>query len=105
MSETLTVNGVEYVRTDLGGASPVQIVVLQRGWVVIGYLNQVSDTEHVLTKSAVIRRWGTTKGLGELRTGPTDNTVLDPSGVVRFHPLTTVLRIDCDADAWAEILK
>lgn len=52
------------------------ICVLPRGWVLVGNL------EGTCLKSAkVIRRWGTTKGLGELAaSGPTRETVLDDLG-------------------------
>jgi hypothetical protein len=73
-----------------------QIVVLHRGWVVIGDVTQTGD-EIAITNASVIRRWGTTKGLGEIaKTGPTKDTVLDPCGIVRAHVLAVVMRIDCE---------
>jgi hypothetical protein len=45
----------------------------------------------------VIRRWGTTKGLGELVNGPLEDTVLDPAGIVRAHKLAVVMQIECPA--------
>jgi hypothetical protein len=79
----------------------IRIVVLQRGWVVVGRVAEESDKELRLEKSSVIRRWGTTKGLGELAAnGPTNNTVLDPCGTVRAHPLTVVMQIDCVEGKW-----
>jgi hypothetical protein len=76
-----------------------RIVVLQRGWVVVGRWQQ--DGEMVtLTEAKVIRRWGTTKGLGELTGGPTAATVVDPAGTVRFHLLTMVQSVDCEPGSW-----
>ena len=43
----------------------IQILVLQRGWVVVGETKK-EGSEVVVSKSSVIRRWGTTKGLGEI---------------------------------------
>lgn len=99
---TIEVNGVEYVpASSAPEPSPVKIVVLQRGWVVIGRHEVVSADLHRLTGASVIRRWGTTAGLGELVGGPKADTVLDPSGVVSYHPLAAVMTIDADEKSWA----
>jgi hypothetical protein len=81
------------------------VVILQRGWVVIGNLSK-SGEMYTLKKASVIRNWGTTKGLGELvKSGPLTNTKLDPTnGIVRFHELTVVMRIKCDEDLWLKHL-
>lgn len=72
----------------------VRILVLQRGWVVVGEYREVGD-ECVLENASVIRRWGTSKGLGELAKGPLENTVLDACGTVRAHKLAVVMQIEC----------
>ena len=77
-----------------------QIVVLQRGWVVVGDVVKVGD-ELVIENASVIRRWGTSKGLGELVSGPTKETVLDKAGTVTVHQLAVVLKLDVDAEQWA----
>lgn len=78
-----------------------KIVVLQRGWVVIGDVSQ--EGNHIrVDNSSIIRRWGTTKGLGELAAnGPRKETVLDPCGIVRAHELAVVLTIDTEASLWS----
>jgi hypothetical protein len=93
-------NEVSGVPTSKIGGSKTKIVVLQRGWVVVGTFGW--DGEYMtLTNASTIRVWGTTKGLGELATnGKTDKTVLDSCGTVRFHPLTTVQLIDCNDNVW-----
>src|SRR5512137_1079938 len=74
----------------------IRIVILQRGWVVVGHYSQKGD-ECAVESARVVRRWGTTKGLGELASnGPQPTTVLDPAPTVRFHPLTVVATIACE---------
>ena len=50
----------------------------------------------VLKDASVIRRWGTTKGLGQLINGPLKETVLDPCGTVEIHEQTVVAAIKCE---------
>lgn len=83
----------------------VQILVLHCGWVVVGKRETLTGPEVVLNNAQVVRRWGTTKGIGEIATGgPTRETVLDPCGTVRVHELAVVMTIDCDTDKWAKSL-
>jgi hypothetical protein len=81
----------------------IRIVVLQRGWVVVGRY-AATDTEVTITDASVIRVWGTDKGLGQLSTGPTESTILDPAGTVRAHPMAVVLTIDCEEAGWVSVL-
>jgi hypothetical protein len=108
--ETITVNGKKYVgEADFNKAkkgksvpSKKQIVILQRGWVVVGdySINKEKD-ECTLSSASVIRKWGTDKGLGQIgENGPTETTILDACGDVRFHPLTVVARIDVNEANW-----
>lgn len=104
----ITVDGIDYVRADTIPAhapadSPVRIVVLQRGWVVVGYYSEDGDRVTV-SNASVIRRWGTTKGLGELVTGPTSETVLDPVGLVEAHRLGVLFTVACSDESWAGLL-
>jgi hypothetical protein len=84
----------------------IRIVVHQRGWVLVGEYSQDGDKCR-LDNAAVIRRWGTTKGLPELADGPTRDTVLDrvPGGQpVNFHVLTGLFTIGCNPEKWAPVL-
>lgn len=81
----------------------VQIVVLDRGFVYVGEV--VTDGEWVyITRAVNVRRWGTTKGLGELVGGPTRETVLDAAGSIRvpFHALQHLIAVE--ASAWTSKL-
>ena len=72
-----------------------QIVIAQRGWVFVGSVTR-SENEVVIEDAAVVRRWGTTAGLGQLAAkGPTADTRLDPCPTVRIHPLAVVAMMDC----------
>ena len=97
--------GVTYVpKTEENFSGDVKIVVLQRGWVCVGLWERDGDL-CALKNAAMIRTWGTTKGLGELRNGPTSKTVLDKAGRVEFHILTTVLTIPCEESKWLPKLQ
>jgi len=80
--------------------SPLRILVLHRGWVIVGRV-KTSATELEISNAAVVRRWGTTGGLGQLaRDGVRTDTVLDDSPVIRVHPLAVIKQIDCTESAW-----
>ncbi len=84
----------------------VRIVVLQRGWVMVGEFSKKGQ-QCFLDKASVLRRWGTTNGLGEIAAaGPTANTKLDPAnGRVEFHELTAIVILKCAEDKWSAHLK
>lgn len=76
------------------------ILILQRGWVVVGELYK---NGHYLSleNASVIRSWGTTNGIGEIaENGPTDKTVLDKCRTVKAHELTLVAMIECNQKKW-----
>jgi hypothetical protein len=81
----------------------IRIVIGQRGWVWVGRFTQDGD-EVTIHDAYTIRKWGTTKGLGELVHGPKDKTVLDPSGTVRLHALAVLATMDCNTDKWGSVL-
>lgn len=78
-----------------------QIVILDRGFVYVGDV-VTDDAWCTITNASNIRRWGTTKGLGELAAGgPTSKTVLDPAGTVRAPLHSVVGMLECGAGTWA----
>jgi hypothetical protein len=101
----ISINGVNYVPKDSVVSkeinSDIKIVVLQRGWVVVGRFER-TGSQCKLHNASVIRTWGTTNGLGELaENGVTSSTKLDKCrGVVEFDYLTVILTIDCEAKKW-----
>lgn len=98
MSTNVVIDGVAYA--PLTSPSEWRIVVLHRGHIVVGKYSR-DGAEVIVREASVIRRWGTTRGLGELAAnGPRPNTVLDPCGTVRAHELAVVLTIDCEVTKW-----
>ena len=79
--------------------SKASIVIAHRGRIWAGMLKR-EENQMVIRKAMNIRRWGTTQGLGQLRNGPLAETTLDPTGVVRLHPLQVIATIDVDAKKW-----
>lgn len=101
--ETIEVNGQTYYseqeQKEFDG--DCRIVILQRGWVMVGKFER-DGSECKLHNAKVIRKWGTTKGLGEIaKDGPTGGTTLDPcNGLVEFDYLTVIATISCDEEKW-----
>ena len=75
-------------------------MVDQRGWVFVGDVTEDGD-DIVIGNAQNIRRWGTTKGLGQLVNGPLAETKYDPYGVVRLPKLSVVARINVAEGAWS----
>lgn len=106
--ETITVNGKTYYSEPPQNKEyqgDIKIVILQRGWVMIGKLER-NGADCKLHRASVIRNWGTTKGLGELAAeGKKKDTKLDPcGGVVEFDFLTVVATISVNEDIWESAL-
>jgi hypothetical protein len=57
------------------------IAVIDEGFVYQGEVTRDGDF-YLISRARNIRRWGTTRGLGELRNGPTQDTILDEAGEV-----------------------
>jgi hypothetical protein len=81
-------------------AADIRIVILQRGWVMVGEYSR-DGSQCFLRRASAIRYWGTTRGLGEIALGgPTDKTKLDPCGEVEFHELTAIAVVRCATEKW-----
>jgi hypothetical protein len=98
---TIKIDDVEYVRKDFVGScdGPIKIAVLDRGFVYVGHVTMEGDFI-VLSDARNIRKWGTSKGLGELREGPLTNTVLDFYGTVRVPLRALISFIDVEQSKW-----
>lgn len=99
--ESIMIDDVKYVRADSvkDTDGDIKIVVLDRGFVYVG--NVAIDIDFVIIKNAKnIRVWGTTKGLGELVSGPLSNTKLDSVGTVRAPNRALISLIDVEQSKW-----
>ena len=100
--KTIQCDGAEYIRADLTEVKPTtkQIIVLQRGWIVVGDVEK-TETEVNINNCSIIRIWGTSKGLGEIaENGPTSKTILDKCPPIVVHPLSVVLCMNVNMDSW-----
>lgn len=98
--ETIKIDDVEYVRKDSAPSNgDIKIVVLDRGFVYVGRVTLDGDFV-VIAGAKNIRKWGTTKGLGELINGPLANTVLDAVGTVRAPLRALIHMIEVEQTKW-----
>jgi hypothetical protein len=89
------INDVLYVRRDsIEAQSPLigdkRIIITDREWVFVGDCTDNEDGSVTISNAKNIRRWGTTKGLGELSDGPTASTIADDYGTVQCTPIFTI---------------
>ena len=102
MEESIVINGTTYVRKDSVTQGPIKIAVLDRGFVYVGSVEEHDD--YILLRNASnIRKWGTTRGLGELVAGPTSDTLLDRVGTVKVPMRAVISLVDVDQVAWNSI--
>ncbi len=106
MSNKIEINGETYIKESEikkqanCKPSPVQIAVLNRGWIVIGNVSE-SVNKTVIQNAAVIRKWGTTKGLGELAMkGKLPDTILDACPDITVDTANVVLLMNCEQSKW-----
>ena len=67
----------------------IQLIVLTGGFVYVGEV-EIDGRWVEIVNATNLRVWGTTKGLGELQSGPTINTTADKCGIV-LAPLHAVI--------------
>lgn len=78
-------------------AVSTKIVALDRGFVFVGTVSDEGENIRI-SNARNIRRWGTTKGLGELVDGPKPNTQLDPVGELIAPKRAVIFQIVCSKD-------
>ena len=80
------------------------ILVADRGFVWVGHV-ATGGGYHTISYAQNIRVWGTTRGLGELVSGPTPETKLDPVGTIHCPDRAVIAVIPVDCAAWSSILR
>ena len=77
------------------------IVIVDRGFVYVGETT-ADDEWCVIEEARNIRKWGTTKGLGQLALyGPTSETCLDMAGTVRVPTRALISLLDTEKMLWS----
>jgi hypothetical protein len=79
-----------------------KIAVLDRGFVYIGRVEWKGNVL-TITDARCIRRWGTTRGLGELVNGALPETILDTVGTIHVPEHALIHLIDVVESAWKNI--
>ena len=102
MQDRITIDGTEYVRADSidAGPSEVQIVVIEGRWNIVGRVARDDEGNLTITDGKVLTYWGTTKGLGEIASGPTAKTKADPVPTCRVPASKALFTLDADAEGW-----
>lgn len=102
MNKKITCDGEEFELVPIRktGEFPLQIVVLDRGFVYIGRVEKTVDGI-IIHDCKNIRYYGTKCGLGELAlNGMRPETKLDPAGTVRANTHAVMHLIDCEESKW-----
>lgn len=90
---TMMINDVKYIREDSIQTAEIgekRIIVAAHGWVFVGDCTDNDNGSVTIRNAKNIRRWGTTKGLGELCKGPLSKTVTDDYGTVNTIAIVTI---------------
>lgn len=77
-----------------------RIVVIDRGWVVVGHCFD-HDSNIIVRHARCLRTWGTSRGLGELIGGPTSETKHDWMGIVDVPMRAVIFTMPVATDAWS----
>lgn len=103
---SINIGGIEYTRASAQPApGDIQIAVLDRGFVFVGHCAYSEDGQTLhIKRASCIRRWGTTKGLGELVSGPLANTALDKAGDVSAPAKSVIFLMAVEQSPWTRTI-
>ncbi len=96
----VTIDGQLYVLACDSG--PIKIVVLERGFVYIGRVNEERDPVITIHGARSIIRWGTSQHLGELVGGPLHKTKLGAPCTVQCRISQVIHMIEVNQNGWAK---
>ena len=94
----IIVDGERFVRACDSGV--IKIVVLERGFVYVGRVDQESDPIITIHGARSLIRWGTTNHLGELVYGPKVNTKLGDPCTVQCRINQVIHMIEVSQNDW-----
>ena len=97
--KTVVIDGVTYAPLEEMEMGEIQIAVLERGFVYVGYFESDGTTVTIRSARAVIR-WGTSAHLGELQAGPLENTKLGQACTVRCLASQVIYCVEVNQDDW-----
>lgn len=98
----------EVEQTEQPDPVQIRILVLDRGFVLVCRCEEPTQFAFwmTVTDARIIRRWGTTRGLVQLKNGPTSETVLDELAEEENIPTRAIIRIiKVNQDAWEPHLE
>lgn len=81
----------------------VRAVVLQRGWLMVGYYSR-QGMNCFLKKALTVKTWDSSDGLEGIVKGPSEKIKTSRVGEVEYHRLTEVFSVKCVEGAWNEEL-
>ncbi len=96
----IVVDGERFVRACDSG--PTKIVVLNRGFVYVGRVDEEGDPVVTIHGARCIIQWGTDKHLGQLVEGPLSKTQLGAPCTVQCRVNQIVHMIEVNQDAWTQ---
>jgi len=97
-AKTVTIDGELYVRACDSGE--IKIVVLERGFIYVGRVDEEGDPIVTIHGARSIIRWGTTKHLGELANGPLAKTTLGDPCTVQCRIGQVIHMIEVEQHGW-----
>lgn len=96
----IVVDGERYVRACDSG--PIKIVVLERGFVYVGRVDEEGDPVVTIHNARSLIRWGTKKHLGQLVNGPLAETSLGDACTIKVRTNQIIHMIEVSQDAWSK---
>ena len=97
--KSIVIDGVKYVLASESG--PIKIVVIERGFVYVGRVEEDGETCDVTIHGArSLIRWGSSQHLGELVNGPLESTKLGAPCTVLVRQQQIVYMIEVNNAVW-----
>jgi hypothetical protein len=96
----IVIDGERFVRACDSG--PIKIVVLERGFVYVGRVDEEGDPVVTIHAARCIVKWGTSRHLGQLVAGPLSDSKLGDPCTVQCRSSQIIHMIEVDQNAWSK---